>query len=151
MFIHGKTNQKYYSINEKYKYYNNIVKGKITNVSAKTKRKAKLRLKTLTKLKNRDYTEPTLVIVNDNKFGNGISKPRLCVVIDKDDKGRVFVVSTEKRTTKNLILDKNINYQTSNSKKWVNKDELYETKYISTAKPLTKNDKIKIKSILRKK
>lgn len=151
MFKHGKTNKIYYSIREKINYYKDVISGKNKNVSIKTKRKAPVRLKTLNRLNNRSYDEPTLIITSDKNFGNNIDKPRLCVVIDKDDKGRLLVCNIEQRTSKTIILDKNINRQIGNKKRWIDKSDVYETKYISNTKDLSKYDKDKIKNILRKK
>lgn len=150
MFIHGKTGKKYYSVREKINYYNNVIAGKIDAPTA-TKRKAKLRLKTLNRINAADYSEPSLIVTNDKHFGNGINKPRACVVIDTDSKGRLLVSSLENRSTKNIVLDKNISRQTGNTRKWIDRSEVYEQKYIFDLKPLTIYDKNKIKSILRKK
>jgi hypothetical protein len=103
MFKHERTGKVYYSVREKINYYNKIVKGKI-EVPASTKRKAKIRLKSLNKLNNRTYEEPTLIMTDDKHFGNSIHKSRIGIVIDKDNKDRVLVKPLHKRTTKSLIL-----------------------------------------------
>ena len=90
MFIHSKTGKKYYSIREKINYYKGVIEGKI-QAPPKAKRKAKARLKTLTKLNDRAYNEPTLIVTNDTHFDNKISKPRLCIAYKVDSKGRVLV------------------------------------------------------------
>lgn len=146
MFIHGKTNQKYYSVREKINYYNKVIKGQI-NAPIKTKRKAKLRLKTLNKINNQSYNEPRLIVTDDKHFGNSISKPRLCVAYGTDNKGRIRVHSIEKRTSKVIILDNNSDRQISSNYKPLDKSDVYETKYISGVKPLTKGTKKIIKSI----
>lgn len=86
MFKHSLTNKKYYSIREKINYYERVISAKEKDVSAKTKRKAPLRLKTLHKLNNRNFDEPTLVVVNDKQLGNPIAKPRLAVAYKMDEK-----------------------------------------------------------------
>ena len=101
MFIHGKTGKKYYSVREKINYYNKVIAGKV-DAPAETKRKAKLRLKTLNRINSAEYSEPSLIVKNDKHFGNGINKPRACVVIDTDSKGRLLVSSLENRNTKIL-------------------------------------------------
>lgn len=151
MFEHGKTKQKYYSVREKINYYQNILNGKIVNVSNSVKRKAPLRLKSLRKINQNVYDEPTLIVTNDKHFGNKISKPRLSVVIDKDSKGRLLIVNTEHTKTKSIILDKNPTFQIGNKKKWIDLSEVYETKYIKGIKNLTKFDKDKISKLLVKK
>ena len=118
------------SIREKINYYNNVIQGKVAANPA-VKRKAKNRLKTLTRLNNTVYDEPEIVVTNDSKFGNPISKPRACVVIDFDTKGRVLVSPIEKRTSQSVILDKQIDRQIANKRKWIDRSEIYETKYIS--------------------
>ena len=70
MFEHGKTKQKYYSVREKINYYQNIINGKIVNVPNLVKRKAPLRLKSLRKINQNVYDEPTLIVTNDKHFGN---------------------------------------------------------------------------------
>lgn len=150
MFVHGKTKKTYYSIKEKIKYYKGVINGTIKS-DVKTKRKAKARLKSLTKLDSRSFNEPTLIITNDNHFGNSISKPRLSIVIDKDNKGRLLSIGTEHAISKSIILDKNNTFQTSNSKAWIDKSEIYETKYISGINGLTKYDIAKLSKLRKRK
>ena len=146
MFVHGKTNKKYYSVREKINYYNKVLKGQIV-APLKTRRKAKLRLKTLNKINNQLYNEPRLIVTDDKHFGNSISKPRLCIAYGTDKKGRIKVYSIEKRSSNIIILDNNIDRQISSKYKFLDKSDVYETKYILGVKPLTKNTKQKIKYI----
>lgn len=154
MFKHGKTGVIYYSIKEKIDYYESIVSKKKTDVSNATKRKAPLRLKALRKLDQRTFEEPTLVVTDDKFFGNGISKPRPVVVVDKNQKGRLLVAPLYNATSQQVVLDNNIGRQISKTadgkNKWITSSDLYETKYVSTLKPLSKNDKRKIKDLYKK-
>ena len=151
MFEHGKNKDKYYSIREKINYYQKVIKGTVV-ASAKTKRKAKTRLKTLMKLNERRFEEPTLIVTDDKHFGDGISKPRLAVVVDTDPKkGKLYVASVNQRTSKAIILDNQIDRQIDERKKWIDRSDVYETKYIKGVKPLTRYDKRKIIEIARKK
>ncbi len=153
MFVHGKTKKTYYSIKEKIKYYKRVINGTIKS-DVKTKRKAKARLKSLTKLDNRTFDEPTLIITNDTHFGDNISKPRLCIVTAKDNKGRVFVAPIQHKSTKSIVLDKQIDRQISKTSdghnRWIDKSDIYETKYIKNVKKLTKYDIAKIKDLYNK-
>ncbi|MBQ2710798.1 MAG: hypothetical protein IJF66_02510 [Clostridia bacterium] len=146
MFTHSLTKKVHYSVREKINYYNKVVAGKIS-VPAKVKRKAKLRLKTLNQLNNQSYLEPTLIITDDKHFGNSISKPRLCVAYGIDDKNRIRVFPIQKRTSKAVILDNNVERQVSSSYRLLDKSDVYETKYIQNVKPLSKASKKIIKSI----
>ena len=149
MFKHSKTEQIHYSIREKINYYNSIISGKKKGTVAQ-KRKAKNRLSFLKKLESRTFDEPTLIVTNDKHFGNSIDKPRACVTIDKDSKGRVLVTPVTKRTSKIIILDKDNGRQIGEKRKWIDKSEVYETKYISDLKGLTSYDKNKVVKILKK-
>lgn len=108
-------------------------------------------MKTLQRIDLQSYAEPTFIVTNDKHFGNGIDKPRLGVVIDTDNRGRLLVASVNHRTSKAVILDKQPFRQVDERKKWIDRSEVYETKYIDGVKPLTKYDKKKIIEILRKK
>lgn len=156
MFKHGKTNYVYYSVNEKIKHYNNILKtgktfdGKV--LTASRREYAESRLEYLNSLKNRSFNDPDLIMTNDNHFGNAISKPRVCAVIDTDKKGRVLVAPVEKRTTKTIILDNDYERQIGNKRTWIDRSEIYEVdRYITNVAHLSNNDMAKIKYILRKK
>lgn len=146
MFIHDKTNKTHYSVREKIKYYNGILSGKIT-ADSKKKRKAKLRLKTLTKINNQTYNEPRLIVTNDKHFGNGINKPRLCVAYTEDNKKRIKVFPIRERTTKSIIIDNNVERQIESTYRWLDKSDVYETKYINNVKPLSIGTKRIIKSV----
>ena len=150
MFVHGKTGKKYYSVREKINYYKKVIAGKVPDAPAATKRKAKLRLKTLQRLNNRDYSEPCLVVTDDKHFGS-TSKPRGCVVVDCDQFGRLLVSPLHKRVTKVIVLDKDPNRQIGDVKRWIDSSEVYEIKNINNMKSLTRYDKEKVKAILRKK
>lgn len=87
-------------------------------------------------------------------FGNNISKPRLCVVTAKDNKGRLFVAPVYKKTSKTIVLDKQIDRQISKTSeghnKWIDISDVYETKVLNGVKPLTKYDKAKISDLYHK-
>ena len=91
MFIHGKTGKKHYSVREKINYYTRVIKGKEQGVSAATKRKAPLRLKTLQRINEQSYDTPRIIVTDDKHFGNKESKPRMCVALKEDAKGSVLV------------------------------------------------------------
>lgn len=55
------------------------------------------------------------------------------------------------RTSKSIILDNDYSRQIGDKRKWIDRSNVYENKYIDGVKPLTTNDKSKIKTILRKK
>ena len=150
MFKHGMTGKVYYSVREKINYYKAVIDGR-RDAPAATKRKAKLRLKTLEKLNARTFDEPTLIVTDDKHFGNEIAKPRAAAIVDKDNKGRLLVVGIHHRTANEIILDKNPARQISGRKVWIDRSDVYETKDILGLKPLTKYDKEKIKQILQKK
>ncbi len=150
MFKHGRTGYTYYSVREKINYYKGVIAGRI-DAPAETKRKAKGRLEELTRINEQPFATPTLVVTSDKHFGNDMPKPRLCVVVDEDDKDRVLVSPLYKRTTNVLVLDGALDRQVGEKKKWIGKSEIYETKYIENACVLTNNDKRKIVEILRKK
>lgn len=150
MFEHGKTKKVYYSIREKIKYYNKRVYNDKT-VTVEQKLYALKRLGELKALDKQPYSEPRFVVTDDRLFGNGISKPRLCVAITEDSKQRVMLVPVVKRTTKSMILDEDIERQISDKPiKWVNKDDIYERKYIDSKAELTKHDKAKLGVLFRK-
>ena len=155
MFIHGKTNKIYYSVREKIKYYNDCLKGKFLKpgqrLPAYKKEYAEFRIAQLKGSIKDKYNEPTIIVTNDKFFGNPIAKPRLSVVIDEDNKGRILCSPILPRTSKNIILDNDIDRQIGDKRKWIDKSEIYETKYIENACSLTNYDKKKIINILRKK
>jgi len=76
----------------------------------------------------------------------------LAVVIDSDDKGRVLVGNIVRRTSKAIILDNDPTRQIGDMRIWIDRSEIYETKIVSEGiKPLSRYDKEKVKTILRKK
>ncbi len=104
----------------------------------------------MNKINKTDFSNPCMIVTDDKHFGNKISKPRACVVVDRDDKGRLLVSPVEPRTTKVFVLDKMIDRQVINKKRWIDISEVYETKLIDDLKNLTQYDKHKIIEILRK-
>ena len=96
--------KKYYSVREKINYYNKVIAGKV-DASAETKRKAKLRLKTLNKLNTQNYYEPKFIVTDDNHFGNK-SKPRLCVAISEGQKTEFLLLRLTKEKQVKLYLIK---------------------------------------------
>ncbi|MCM1305888.1 MAG: hypothetical protein NC037_00290 [Bacteroides sp.] len=149
MFIHGKTGKKYYSVREKLNYFKTRISDK--SLSEAQRKYAKTRISELSSINERTYNEPRLVVTDDKVFGNQIHKPRLCAVIDEDKSGKLFVAPIVGRTTKAIILDNDHNRQVGDRRAWIDRSNIYEDKYIEDTKPLTTNDKIKIKNILRKK
>lgn len=151
MFKHGMTGKVYYSVREKINYYKAVIDGR-RDAPAATKRKAKLRLKTLEKLNARTFDEPTLIVTDDKHFGNTIHKPRLGVVVADDERGgdRVLVASVNRSVSKAVVLDNAPDRQVDEHKRWINRSEIYETKYLAGVKPLTKYDKAKIRKIYPK-
>lgn len=148
MFKHGRNSEFVcYSVNEKIKYYTKMLSSK----SPRDRERAETRLVQLNGLKARTFVEPDLIVTNDTHFGQKMSKPRLCAVIDADSKGRVYVAPIVHRTSKAIILDNDHDRQLGDKRAWVDRSEIYETKYIDGVQPLTRNDKEKIKKILRKK
>lgn len=150
MFIHGKTRKPYYSIREKIKYYNKRAYNDET-ITLEQKAYALKRLGELKALNKLPYNEPRFVVVDDKIFGNGISKPRLCIAVTEDSKQRVMIAPVVKRTTRAMILDEDIDRQVSDRPvKWINKDDIYERKYIDSSAELTKYDKAKLGVLFRK-
>ena len=154
MFKHGKTGKTYYSIRDKIKYYKSIVSGAKTDVSDETKSKASRRLAELQFLDGMQFDTPTLVVTDDRPFGNGISKPRLCVAIGVDKKKRVLVAPVLKNTSNDVILDNDIERQISKTErgrnKWLDRSDLYEAKIISPHAELSERDIRKINRLYKK-
>lgn len=152
MFKHGKTGKIYYSVREKIKHYSKIAYNDKTVTPAQKKHALK-RLDELKALDNSSYTEPKIVITDDKKFGNGISKPRLCVAIKQDSKSRILVAPIMKTTSNQIILDNNIERQISKTadgrNKWIEHSDVYEEKYITPHLELTERDKRKIKRLYK--
>lgn len=145
MFKHFKTNKLYYSVREKINYYKKVISGKV-DADSTVKRKAKLRLKTLTKINTQSYDEPRLIVTNDYHFGNS-SKPRLCVAYGEDNKNRIKVFPIHKRTIKTIIIDNNLDRQIDPKYVPLDKSDVYELKYIFNVKPLSKGTRQMIKHI----
>lgn len=144
MFVHGKTKQVYYSVREKIKHYSKRAYND-KSVTPEQKAYALKRLGELKALDNQPYTEPRFVVTDDKFFGNGISKPRLCVAVLEDSKQRVMLAPVVKRTTKTMILDEDIERQISDRPvKWVDKNDIYERKYVNSKAELTTHDKAKL-------
>ena len=150
MFKHGKTGQTYYSVREKIKYYNKRAYND-SSVTPEQKAYAIKRLGELNVLDKKPYNEPRFVVTDDKFFGNGISKPRLCVAVTEDDKQRVMLAPVVKRTAKTMLLDEDVDRQISDRPvKWVNKSDIYERKYVDSKAELTKYDKAKLAVLFRK-
>lgn len=149
MFKHGKTNKTYYSVFDKIKYYRAVLSGKVFGASPDLKDKAKRRLKELEKIKESNFTEPDMVVVDDAHFGNGISKPRLCVAYGIDSKGRVQVHPVNKREISTLVLEYDASRQVGSKFKPLDRSDIYEAKYIN-ASSLSDKEKRKIKSMWKK-
>ncbi len=151
MFKHGKTGKTYYSVREKINYYSSILNGK-RKATPELKAKAAKRLPELQKINDQKYNRdnPKIVVTDDKKFGNGISKPRLCVAIKEDSKNRVMLAPILGRKTKTMILDEDTGRQISDKPvKWVDKSDIYERKYIDSKTELTKYDKEKLRTLFR--
>ena len=150
MFVHGKTKQVYYSVREKIKHYSKRAYND-KSVTPEQKAYALKRLGELKALDNQPYTEPRFVVTDDKFFGNGISKPRLCVAVLEDSKQRVMLAPVVKRTSKTMILDEDIERQISDRPvKWVDKNDIYERKYVNSKAELTTHDKAKLGVLFRK-
>ena len=149
-FVHGKTGYTYYSVNEKLNYYKKMINNP-RSVSSEDLLKAKKRISELEKLKSRSFEEPTLIVTNDKHFKNGISKPRVAVVVDKDAKGKLIIASVNKRTTDSIVLDRTPDRQVDSRITSIDRSEVYETKYVSNLNPLTEYDKIKMNNRYKKK
>lgn len=150
MFKHGKTNYVYYSVREKITYYTDIINGKRA-ADDKLKAKAARRLPELQQIDKQSYFEPKVIVTDDKKFGNGISKPRLCIAVKEDSKQRVLVAPVMKATSNYVIFDNNIDRQISKTadgrNKWIDRNDIYEDKYILPRLELTERDKAKIKRL----
>lgn len=153
MFKHGKTNKIYYSVRDKIRYYTGILDGNI-KADDNLKKKAKWRLPQLRRIDEQLYKEPTPIVTDDKLFGNGISKPRLCIVVKKDAKHNLLVAPVYNTTSKQVVFDNDITRQISKTSegknRWIRKDEVYENKYIEPRLTLTKSDKLKIKRLYDK-
>ena len=150
MFKHGKTGQTYYSVREKINYYTDIVKGKRA-ADDRLMAKAKRRLPELQQIDRQSYSEPKVIVTDDKKFGNGMSKPRLCIAVKEDSKKRILVAPLMSVTSNYVILDNNIDRQISKTadgrNKWIDRSDIYEDKYITPRLELTKRDIAKIKRL----
>lgn len=152
MFKHGRTGKIYYSVREKICYYKKILDGQIP-ANAELKAKAKKRLPELQCIDKQSYDDPKILITDDKKFGNRISKPRLCVAVKEDNKNRVFVAPIMKNTSNYVVLDNDIERQISKTSegknKWISRDEIYEDKYIVPHAELTDCDIAKIRRLYK--
>lgn len=104
----------------------------------------------MNKINSQSYSEPVLIITDDKRFGNGISKPRLCVAFAEATKNLIMVAPINRRSTKNIILDKQPERQINPPVKCIDKSDVYEPKYLSNVYSLTKYDKAKTKEIYKK-
>ena len=149
MFKHGVTGYIYYSVREKINYYTKVLNGNI-DVPIGTKNKAARRLKELKEINETNYNqEPSLIITDDKHFGNGISKPRLCVVTGIDRKNRLITYPLNKRTT-NVVLIPSYPERQLEQYRLLDKSDVYETKYINGVVPLNSLDKQIIKNLCKK-
>ncbi len=150
MFKHEKTGKVYYSVREKINYYSDILKGRIP-ASRELKAKAKQRLPELQSINVQTYDEPAMIVTDDKRFGNAISKPRACVVVGQDSKKRLLACPVHKRTAKTVILENDTTRQVDSTIKPLDRSDVYETKYISGLATLTSGDKKRLKAIHGKK
>lgn len=141
-FVHNSNKKINYSIVEKIKHYTDISKGKKTYKNI-TKTFARKRLAELKQLNQRTFEQPDLVVVNDTVFGNKGDKPRLSVAFLTKDK-KIRALPLHKKKTKALVLDNYLDRQLDERGAWVEKSDLYETKYVPSVLPLTESDKKKI-------
>lgn len=153
-FTHGRTGYTYYSVNEKINYYTGMLKsGKTADgkpISEAQEDYARGRLSVLQGLRSRSFAEPTMIVTDDKHFGNAISKPRACVIVGVDKKNRLLAAPVYKRTVKAVILDNDYNRQVEPWERPIDRSDVYEIKYIDGLKPLTENDKGKIKVVRAK-
>ena len=150
MFIHGRTGKKIYSVREKIKHYSKIAYNDKL-VTPAQKKHALQRLDELKKIDSCTYNEPTMIVTDDKRFGNAISKPRACVVIGQDSKKRLLACPVHKRTAKTVILENDTAHQIDSIIKPLDRSDVYETKYISGLATLTSGDIKRIKAIHGKK
>ena len=150
MFKHGKTGQIYYSVREKINYYSKRAYNN-KSISPAQKQHALNRLAELKAIDSARYDEPTMIVTNDRRLGNGIDKPRACVVLGEEEKKRLVVSPVYDRTVKAVILDNDYTRQVDSVEKRIDRSEVYELKYIDGLMPLTENDKRKIRYIHAKK
>lgn len=148
MFIHGKTNEKYYSVREKKNYYKKRINDK--SLSEKQRKYALTRFEELVELDKRDFVKPTVIVTNDKHFNNEISKPRVVVAYGKDEKNRLIVYPIHKREIKTIIPDNDYSRQIEGKPAKIADSEVYELKYVDTFKPLTENDLKKFEAIHKK-
>lgn len=150
MFTHGRTGQTYYSVREKINYYKKRAFNDNT-VSIEQKQYALKRLGELKAVDKQSYDEPTMIVTNDKRLGNGIDKPRACVVLGREGKNWLRVSPVLKRTVDAVILDNDITRQIGSGQKLISDTEVYELKYLKGLQPLTENDKKKIRALHKKK
>lgn len=150
MFTHGKTGKVYYSVREKINYYSEVLKGK-KPATKELRAKAEKRLHELQRINNQSYAEPTMIVTDDKHFGNAISKPRACVVVGQDSKQRLLTCPVYDRTTKIVILENDTSHQVDKKVKFLDRSDVYETKYISDLATLTSGDKKRLRAIYAKK
>ena len=92
-----------------------------------------------------------MIVTNDKRLGNGIDKPRACVVLGREGKNWLRVSPVLKRTVDAVILDNDITRQIGSGEKLISDTEVYELKYLKGLQPLTENDKKKIRALHKKK
>ena len=155
MFKHGKTGKVYYSVREKIRYYDKRLKTDGT-MTEEQRAYAQRRLSALRALNERPFEEPTLVVTDDKHFGNGMSKPRLCVAYASDTKGRVRVAPVVKNSGKYCSLDSLPDRMISDqNNQYIDRSDIFEEKYVTmpdgSTVCLTNNDRRKIRYLFTKK
>lgn len=91
-----------------------------------------------------------MIVTNDKHFGNGISKPRGCVIIGTDNKNRLLACPVHDREVKSVILENDTSRQVDYKAKPLDRSDVYETKYISDLAELTSGDIKKLKAVHKK-
>ena len=132
MFVHNKTGWKYYSIRDKIKYYGKRRFDK--SLSPVQREYARIRHDEFVALDARTYETPELVVVDDAHFGNGASKPRLCVAYERRSNGTVRVAPIYKNNGKYVSFGSDGSRILSTYKnKYVPINELHESKHITNS------------------
>lgn len=113
------------------------------------------RLPALRALNDRSFEEPTLVVTDGRHFGNGMSKPRLCVAHASDVKGRVRVAPVVRNSGKYCSLDSLPDRVISDqNNQYIDRSDIFEEKYVTmpdgSTVCLTDNDRRKIRYLFAK-
>ena len=149
MFKFGKDEKEkeYFSIREKIDHYTKRLKN-VKSLTDGQRKYAEKRLKQLKQIDAQSYSQPTLVLTDDTKYGNKLSKPRVAIVVKTRDNGELLVAPLYKTTSKQVVLDRDCGRQISKTgdgkNKWLTRDDIYDLRDVTDIEPLTEYDKRKI-------